>query len=551
MNIKTLFLLILVFFTVSPVLAEEIQNYETNITINADASVNVQEKILYDFGSLKKHGIFRNIPYKYSARGGTYTVKISDISVFDEKGINYQFTTSTKNNNLEIKIGDPDLYVSQQKTYIINYKVKKAINYFTDYDELYWNAIGGDWPVNINKSSVTVSFPENNDTTYKCLYGALGSKKECLVEKQGNQLKIIHDQVLSPQEYLTVVVGVQKGILSEPSIIEEIKDKILDNIIILLPFLIFIFLFIKWFKQGRDPEGKGIIIAQYEPLKDLSPLEAATLINENYDIKNIPAEIINLAIKGYIKIEKQEKKHIFDKTDYLLIKTKDSDNFLNKTEKTLLSDIFTNTKKSLLSQVTLENIRGLSDKINESLTSKGYFETNPSKIKTPYIIVGVLLMLLSFAVESAFGAIGIVCVLISGIIIIVFGIIMPKKSIKGVEAKEYLLGLKKYISLAEIERIKFHNAPAKTPEHFESLLPYAMIFGLEKEWAKQFESLTYSPTWYNDKNFNSFVPLVFVNDLRNFTSTGINSMTPASSGGSGFSGGGAGGGFGGGGGGSW
>jgi uncharacterized membrane protein len=551
MNIKTLFLLILVFFTVSPVLAEEIQNYETNITINTDASVNVQEKILYDFGSLQKHGIFRNIPYKYSARGGTYTVKISDISVFDEKGINYQFTTSTKNNNLEIKIGDPDLYVSQQKTYIINYKVKKAINYFTDYDELYWNAIGGDWPVNINKSSITINIPENNDTTYKCLYGALGSKKECLVEKQGNQLKIIHDQVLSPQEYLTVVVGVQKGILSEPSIIEEIKDKILDNIIILLPFLIFIFLFIKWFRQGRDPEGKGIIIAQYEPLKDLSPLEAATLINENYDIKNVPAEIINLAIKGYIKIEKQEKKHVFDKIDYLLIKIKDSDDFLNETEKTLLSDIFTNTKKSLLSQITLENIRGLGDKINESLTKKGYFETNPSKIRTPYIVVGILLILLSFAIESVFGAIGIVCVLISGIIIIVFGIIMPKKSIKGVEAKEYLLGLKKYISLAEIERIKFHNTPLKTPEHFESLLPYAMIFGLEKEWAKQFESLTYSPTWYNDKNFNSFVPLVFVNDLRNFSSTGISSMTPASSGGSGFSGGGAGGGFGGGGGGSW
>ncbi len=551
MNIKSLFLLILVFFTVSPVLAEEIQNYETSITINNDASVNVQEKILYDFGSLQKHGIFRDIPYKYSARGGTYTVKISDISVFDEKGINYQFTTSTENNNLKIKIGDPNSYVSGQKTYIINYKVKKAINYFTDYDELYWNVIGGDWAVNINKSSVVINVPKNNDTTYKCLYGILGSKKECLVEKQGNQLKIEHNQVLSPKEYLTIIVGIQKGILYEPSTIEYLIDKIMDNIIFFLPFLVFIFLFIKWFKQGRDPEGKGIIIAQYEPLKDLSPLEAATLINENYDIKNVPAEIINLAIKGHIKIEKQEKKHIFDRIDYLLIKTKENDDSLNKTEKALLLRIFMGNKQRLLSKITPEDIRSLGKKIIESLTNKGYFETNPSKIKTPYIIVGVLLMLLSPIVESIFGAIGIVCFLISGIIIIVFGIIMPKKSIKGVEAKEYLLGLKKYISLAEIERIKFHNAPAKTPEHFETLLPYAMIFGLEKEWAKQFESLTYSPTWYNDKNFNSFVPLVFINDLRNFSSTGTNSMTPASSGGSGFSGGGAGGGFGGGGGGSW
>ncbi len=551
MNIKALFLLISLFFIVSPVLAEEIQSYETNITINTDASISVQEKILYDFDSLERHGIFRDIPYKYSARGGTYTVRISDVSVFDEKGVNYQFSTSTENNNLRIKIGDGNKYVSGQKTYIINYKVKKAINYFNDYDELYWNVIGGNWTINIKQSSVIINVPENNNTIYTCYYGTLGNKKECLVEKQGNQLKIIHDQTLFPQEYLTVVVSVPKGILSEPSIIEDIKDKILDNIIIFLPFLVFIFLFIKWLKQGRDPEGKGIIIAQYEPIKDLSPLEAATLINENYDIRNIPAEIINLAIKGYIKIQKQEKKHVFDKIDYLLIKTKDSDGLLNETEKALLSDIFADAKESLLSQVTLENIRGLGDKINKSLTNKGYFEINPSKVKTPYIIIGILLMLLSPIVESMFGIIGIMCILTTGLIIIIFGIIMPKKSPKGVEAKEYLLGLKKYISLAEIERIKFHNAPAKTPEHFETLLPYAMIFGLEKEWAKQFESLTYSPTWYNDKSFNSFVPLVFINDLRSFSNSGISSMTPASSGSSGFSEGGAGGGFGGGGGGSW
>ena len=132
---------------------------------------------------------------------------------------------------------------------------------------------------------------------------------------------------------------------------------------------------------------------------------------------------------------------------------------------------------------------------------------------------------------------------------IAFGAVMPRKTAKGVEAKEYLFGLKKYISVAEVRRIEFHNAPKKTPQHFEELLPFAMIFGLEKQWAEQFKGMTYSPAWYNDSQMGAFNSVVFADSLKSFSSLGASSFAP--SGGSGFSGGGAGGGFGGGGGGSW
>jgi len=177
MNIKTLFLLISLFFITSPILAEEIQNYETSITINTDASISVQEKILYDFGFLQRHGIYRDIPYKYNARGGTFTIQISDVSVLDETGNKYIFTTSTQNNDFKIKIGDPDSYISGQKTYIINYKVKKAINYFSEHDELYWNAIGGNWLIDINKSLIKINVPQSSDITYACYYDHLPHKQ--------------------------------------------------------------------------------------------------------------------------------------------------------------------------------------------------------------------------------------------------------------------------------------------------------------------------------------------------------------------------------------
>lgn len=182
-HIKATILAISLFIISSPALAEEIQNYETKITINTDATISVQEKIVYDFGQEQRHGIYRDIPFKYNARGGIYSVKISGVSVLDENNEEYLFSTENQGNNFRIKIGDPNTYVTGLKTYIINYTANKAINYFDDYDELYWNAIGGNWNVNIDKSLIEVIFPENNNTTYTCYFGELNSKINCPIEK--------------------------------------------------------------------------------------------------------------------------------------------------------------------------------------------------------------------------------------------------------------------------------------------------------------------------------------------------------------------------------
>ncbi len=123
-----------------------------------------------------------------------------------------------------------------------------------------------------------------------------------------------------------------------------------------------------------------------------------------------------------------------------------------------------------------------------------------------------------------------------------------------------------YIKTAEVERIKFHNDPEKYKEVFEKLLPYAMIFGLEKKWGELFKDIyTTPPTWYQGMNTN-FNTIYFTNSINNFNRSFTSSTAPVnnygssggfrssgwSSGGSGFGGGGSSGGGGGGsGGGGW
>lgn len=546
---------------------EKIDNFETFIQINSDASLDIEEQIDYNFGSLQKHGIFREIPIKYKARGGNYNLRISDIDVRDGKNQKYDFKITYPGNYAKIKIGDADKYVTGEKTYIINYKIKRAINYFDYCDELYWNTTGNEWQIPIEKSKAIIFLPEKIEkeklkTT--CFTGFLGSKINCdKYEYIENNLteKIIFEQgLLQPRQGLTVVVGFPKGLVNQPTKFQIFLDTLKDNWILFLPIAIFMILFYLWRTRGQDPKGRKTIIARFDPPDNLTPAEIGTIIDEKADAKDISAEIINLAVKGYLKITRLEEKGIFKKADYLLEKLKGENELENNFEKELMRGLFDfkdSVKLSDLKNKFYQNLGKIEKEIYKSTVDKKYFSKNPKKIRKIYFGIGIVVLFLSFFSAPLFGGLGIFSCLLSGILIIIFSFFMPVKTKKGVLAKEHILGLKEYLTVAEKDRIKFHNAPEKSPKQFEKLLPFAMVLGVEKQWAKQFEGIyNQQPNWYNDPSGRPFTAFALVGGLNSFQ-TNTNSTlschpSSAAGGSSGFGGGGfSGGGFGGGGGGSW
>ena len=69
---------------------------------------------------------------------------------------------------------------------------------------------------------------------------------------------------------------------------------------------------------------------------------------------------------------------------------------------------------------------------------------------------------------------------------------MPRLTEKGIEEKWKWLGFKEYLHTAERFRLG-----AETTETFSKYLPYAIVFGVEKEWAERFADLPYQqPNWY-------------------------------------------------------
>ncbi|PIT90492.1 MAG: hypothetical protein COU22_01860 [Candidatus Komeilibacteria bacterium CG10_big_fil_rev_8_21_14_0_10_41_13] len=534
--------------------AEFIEDFLVEIGVEKNGQLSVVETIVYNFGDLKKHGIFRTIPYSYQARGGRFNLEVELLRVTDENLGYLPYQLSRKGGELEIKIGSEGQTVSGVQTYRIHYLVSRAVNFFKDQDEIYWNVTGNGWPVIIDEAKATVILPGNLDPDslqLACFTGIYGSQfSDCYYSPQSNQINFSARGRLEPFEGLSLAVGLPKGILDEPAWYQKLWLIFKDNFYILLPLLVLLAMFWLWRKFGRDLGSKRSIIPFYDPPRDLSPAEIGTLIDERADTKDISSTFIDLAVKGYLKIKSLDNK------DWQLIKQKDFNN-LPDWQQTLLEDIFEQSREVKISDLKgklYQKLPKLKKHLYSSLVIKNFFATSPAKVRGWFLLLAILVFVSAFLPITDFVLLR-VSLILSAVIIFSFSLAMPRKTKLGTQVYQEIKGYKLYLGVAEKDRLNFHNAPEKTPEVFEKNLAYAMVLGVEKKWAKQFDGLYLKqPDWYQG-NFASFNSLILVSSLGSFNRSYAAALTNsgAAGGSSGFSssGGFSGGGFGGGRGGSW
>lgn len=555
------------------VFSEEIKNFKVEIKVANDSSLYVAENILYDFGFTQRHGIYRTIPVKYERSGANYNVRFNLVNVDNGSGESYKYKKSSEGRYVKIKIGDADKYVSGQKIYSIKYKVQRAINYFEKQDELYWNVTGNEWEIPINNAVAVVYLPSGIAASkikdYTCYTGSYGSnEKNCSSEISGNSL-IFRAKNLKYGEGLTLVVGFPKGVLQPPSSSQNLIWFFQDNWYFIIPILTFIFMLMLYLKSGRDPDIQMSVKPEYQAPEGLTPAEAGTVLDEKLDLIDITASLIDLAVRGYLKIKElpTEKFLFLSSKDYsfTLLKQFESDNNLKDFEKKILKGIF--GSKNIGESITLSSLKekfytrleGIKSAIyKEVVKNKKYFNSDPRDTIELYLALGFVIIFVSFFI-FAVKAILAVNILISGIIMAAFAKFLPAKTKEGVKVLKEILGLKEFIIAAEKDKLETLKLYEK--DVFEKCLPYALVFGVADKWAESFKDI-YStpPSWYDSPAYaGAFSTHLFVNDLgRSVNSMGLTFVsTPPSSGGrggsSGFSSGGgfSGGGFGGGGGGSW
>jgi len=563
-----IFIFAVLFAGASPAIAraEQINSFKTDIAVQRDSSLIVTEEINYDFGDEERHGIYRTIPYKYYRSGNNYNVRIKVLSVTDEQGSKYNYKITKSGGYIDVRIGDADVYISGEHTYVIKYRVWRAINYFDTHDELYWNTSGNEWYVPILYHEATVYLPDeavDQNLKATCFTGPLGStEQDCSYMKTADGFYFAADNPFGELEGMSVVVGWTPGAIAKPGIWQEIKWFVADNWGLIFPIPVLIFMIWWWIRHGKDEFGRGTIIPLYEPPEGLNPAEVGTAVDGHPHMKDLSSTIVDLARRGYLKIRYIEDKRWFGKSvDYEIIRLKSSDSLKNKFEREFFDSLLGAKEKVKISSLKnkfYKDLPKLSKILNNQMMENKYFVRKPADTMAIYIVIGLAIIILGIFVgaftRSVATGIGIG---LSGLIVGIFSVFMVKRTREGAIIKEKILGFRDFLAVTEKDRLKFHNAPEKKPEVFEEFLAYAMVLGVEKQWADQFKEIyTQPPDWYEGDG-RAFSTAYFVSSLSGMNNSAMAAMATrpgggAGSGSSGFSGGGfSGGGFGGGGGGSW
>jgi uncharacterized membrane protein len=555
----------------SPVFAQyfTINNFHSDITINEDSSFIVKETIEVEFHR-QRHGIYREIPFKYTDEFlKTTGTPLKVLSVTGDSGKEWKYRVKKTGNVINIRIGDPDIYVSGNQTYVITYKVENALLFFNDHDEIYWNVTGNYWQAPIKEASADVTLNIKNKSKKlwsACYTGVYSSRRaDCSFKAFDNSAEFHTKKKLYTGEGLTIAFGWDNGLIIPPSSQKRFlwTLNLEENWVFVFPLLSFLFMTNLWYRRGRDPKVREAVTVIYEPPKfnnnTLTPGEVGTLIDERLDSRDLTSTIVGLAVKGYIKIEeKKEEGLIFDTTDYYLSKVKDSDENLSVFERDLMNDLFSDSPKGIfvyeMKNSFYKNLPSLKDTLYRELVEKKYFLRSPEKIRNLYITIGILVIVFgsiftTFLFSSFFTWKVIISWVITGLPIFLFGMVMPAKTKAGASAYMDVLGFREFLSRTEKDRLERMG----DKNLFSRFLPYAIALGVENKWAKAFEGIYQeTPDWYvSPGGFRTFSASSFSHSINSFTSN-LASATFSSPRGSGAGGGGfSGGGGGGGGGGSW
>ncbi len=545
--------------------------------VRTDTTVGVEERQTYQFTGTY-HQADRTIPHKALDA-------ITDISVVDaETGALLTYSSSKLDKTSANNWGKYTVYENGGETYIewyydlsktsdpskhtwiLRYTIHGALAFYKDHDELYWNLFT-DYAVPVDAVDVTIRLP--GDVTLPTASFYTTNNHEYVSDKPDAKSFHFKTSNIAPQESVTFAVGWQKGLVDQSAYWRDffrIYWQIFAALAIVLAAIIYSVIY--WRREEYINRGRGTIIPEYEPPKNLRPAMAEVVAKGHITQKAWPATVVDLAVRGYVKIEEEKQPHVFglySTTEYTVLKLKEPDATFEEYERDFMDAIFAGGESFSTAEIKTSQSaqRSLAMKIDavtkklykETATDTNAFEVDPGHIKwtkNPKMFWRFLGGLaLAVALAALLGLWGVAIGVLVGGMVILFGVFLRTRLNKqGHLLKEEWLGFKMYLETAE--KYRMQNL---TPDLFEKYLPYAIILGVEKKWAKAFETLNLKqPDWYTPavgSNFaassgGGFSPSGFSSA---FSASFVSSFSSSGGGGASGGGGGAGGGGGGGGGG--
>jgi uncharacterized membrane protein YgcG len=293
---------------------ERILNYDSNVAIQADGTLDVTETILVRVENVAiNHGIYRDFPTRYRATHGRRVRVGFELVDTLLDGQSEPNKVETLTNGVRIKIGNADRIVPRgEHRYTIRYRATRMIGRFDGYDELYWNVTGNGWAFPIDQASATITLPSPARVGQRSAYtGRQGSTEQAarVIAEEPGSIRFATTRPLYAQEGLTVALAFPKGVVAEPSDATRLGWLLSDWAPLLAGAVglvgIFCYLFYAWNRVGRDPRP-GTVVPLFSPPDELSPAAMRYIVEQKLDNRAFAASLVDAAVKGHVRLVEED-----------------------------------------------------------------------------------------------------------------------------------------------------------------------------------------------------------------------------------------------------
>ena len=583
-----------------------ISRMDVAATFTPDGFGRVQLDFTYDFGDDEAHGPFLVLaerqeiaddPDRYRSLE-VHTISAESATAPDDLRVEREAGA------VQLFIGDEDEEVTGAHDYTVVYAVEGLLSPGvtgpdgTIRDELFWNVVApGGFDIELHDLTVQVSAQQPTEAS-ACYVGRSDSEQACDDPGTPGDLSVTFGQgQLDDGEGFSVVVGWPAGTFPGAEPIYEPRRTWANTMQItaatgglagLLTALGAGGAVVVASRRGRDQaylattpglgpadgdasrvgpaRRRSPVAVRFTPPDDVRPGEIGTLHDEVADPRDVAATIVDLAVRGYLRIEEvapQEEGE--DVTDWRLRPAREWAGELEPYEQTLLDEIYSEGRAPITLSDAGHTYAGAVGKTQEALyrtvTEHGWFTGNPRQVRNRWLGWGFGLLVAGLVLTGLLALLWWPAVL--GLPLVVVGIVIasaswaaPARTAAGTAVLAQTLGFRQYLATAEANQIRFEEGQ----DVFSRYLPYAIVFDLTDRWATILVEAAAAgrtveaPSWYVPAVAGAawaHRPEAFTGSIGAFTAAATTAVTAStSSGGSGFSGS-VGGGMGGMGGGSW
>jgi uncharacterized membrane protein YgcG len=556
---------------------EEILTYDVTVEVQADGWMEITEEIrVRALGQEIQRGIYRDFPTRFPRTSGfgRVTAPFEVVEVRrDGRPEPYALQSvggPAGRGGVRVRIGDANVFLpSGEHTYTLTYLTNRWMIFGEDADQLYWNVTGHGWAFPILSASARVILPGRPSPDEVSLEGWTGPEGSTAADltsrsdSSGTGLTVAVFRTTAPlgrEEGMTVRVTFPKGVVQPPTEEQEAEWFRVDwgsylDAGILAGLVLAVYL-LMWLRVGRDPVGRPTLV-QYDPPEGFSAAALGYLEERGYDGSQFTAALVDLGVKGALRIERDGRKWRLESTGRI-------PPTVGEDERKVLSLLMGSKSSITLTSTSNPRVRKAAKALRRKLKrqlEKHYFVTNRGWFfaglaitlagfaaltwRTRFsiapqgwffgiwltgwsIAVGSLLVrvyhewaqavsgdvlgwfsaifttLFSipfvaaevFVLYMAYDAVPLhlaAAAAVLGLINALFYHLLERPTLKGRGVLDRLEGFREFLTATEADRFDRLQRPERSMELFERYLPHAIALGVESRWAKAFEGVLDAP----------------------------------------------------------